>query len=253
MNSEALRLLTIFCLLFFASCNQQNKLVSIHAEEILVDEHISEEDSIAAYIAPFRKRITQVLDSSLAYVPIALTKGDGEYNTSAGNFMADVIYSEALPIYKARTGNDIDFALLNHGGIRADIPKGKVNARTAYEIMPFDNNIVVVALPGKSVLNLVEYLIKSKRAHPLSHIQITLNKHNTLKDLKINGKPFDVNRTYHVATSSYLVTGGDNMTFFKGMTGSVDTNYLVRNAIIDYFKKVDTVTAKVDNRFIKLD
>ncbi|MEM1257799.1 MAG: 5'-nucleotidase C-terminal domain-containing protein [Bacteroidota bacterium] len=253
MNLESLRLFTIICLLFFASCNQQNKLVSIQAEEIRIDGHISEEDSIAAYIAPFRRRIKQVLDSSLAYVPVALTKGDGEYNTSAGNFMADVIYSEANPIYKARTGNGIDFALLNHGGIRADIPKGKVNARTAYEIMPFENNIVVVELPGKFVLNLVEYLIKSERPHPLSNIQIVLNRHNTLQYLKINGKPFDINRTYQVATSSYLVTGGDNMTFFEGMTRSVDLDYLVRNAIIDYLKKVDTVKATVDNRFIKLD
>jgi len=119
--------------------------------------------------------------------------------------------------------------------------------------MPFENNIVVVDLPGKSVLNLVEYLIQSKRPHPLSHIQIILDKHHELHDLKINGKPFDVDKTYHVATSDYLVTGGDNMTFFKGMTGSTDTDYLIRNAMIDYFKKVDTLKAKVDDRFIKLN
>lgn len=254
MNSKTSHLLLIACILLFASCNHKNdKLVSIQAQEILIDEHISEVDSIVAYIAPFRDRIEQVLDSSLAYAPWPLTKGDGKYNTSVGNFMADVIYSEANPIYEARTGNDIDFALLNHGGIRADIPKGIVNARTAYEIMPFENNIVVVDLPGKSVLNLVEYLIKARRPHPVSHMEIVLNRNNTLHRLKINGEPFDVNRTYHVATSSYLVTGGDNMTFFKGMTGSLDTDYLLRNAIIDYFKKVDTLTAKVDDRFIKLN
>ncbi|MEO0570862.1 MAG: 5'-nucleotidase [Bacteroidota bacterium] len=254
MNSETLRLLAIVSLLFFTCCKgDKETLVFIEAEELPIDEHISEVDSIAAYITPFRKRIEQVLDSSLAYAPIALTKGDGKYNTSAGNFMADVLYGQANPIYKARTGKDMDFVLLNHGGIRADIPKGTVNARTAYEIMPFENNIVVVELPGKFVLQLVDYLIKSNRPHPISHAQIILNGNNTLHQLKINGKPFDVNRTYHVGTSNYLVTGGDDMTFFKGMKGSVNMDYLIRNAIIDYFKKVDTIKAKVDDRFIKLN
>ncbi len=254
IHSTTIWSLTFFCMLLLASCNPRKEiLVSIQAEQIRVDEHISEVDSIAAFIAPFRQRIETVLDSSLAYAPSTLTKGDGKYNTSAGNLLADIIYSEASPIYRVRTGKDIDFVLLNHGGIRADIPKGIVNARTAYEIMPFENNIVVVELPGEAVLNLVDYLIKSKRPHPLSHIQIVLSRDDILQQLKIKGKPFDVNRTYHVATSSYLVTGGDNMTFFKGMTGSVDTDYLVRNAIIDYFKKVDTVRAKVDNRFIRLN
>jgi len=114
---------SFFCILLFASCNHQKDiLVSIQAKEIAVDNKIPETDSIAAYIAPFRQRIEEVLDSSLAYTPNTLTKTDGEYNTSAGNLMADVVYSEASPIYKSRTGNTIDFALLNHGGIRAVIP-----------------------------------------------------------------------------------------------------------------------------------
>jgi len=56
-------------------------------------------------------------------------------------------------------------------------------------------------------------------------------------------------RTYNVATSDYLVSGGDNMGFFKNNTSVTNTDYLIRNAMIDYFKKVDTLAPKVDNRF----
>jgi len=42
------------------------------------------------------------------------------------------------------------------------------------------------------------------------------------------------------------------MGFFKNRTSITNLDYLVRNAIIDYFKKVDTITATVDNRFIQL-
>jgi len=65
--------------------------------------------------------------------------------------------------------------------------------------------------------------------------------------------PFDENRTYYVATSNYLADGGNNMGFFKDGLNQVDLNYLIRNAMIDYFKKVDTLTAKVDDRFIKIE
>jgi hypothetical protein len=55
-----------------------------------------------------------------------------------------------------------------------------------------------------------------------------------------------------VATSDYLVTGGDNMTFFTEALSKTETDYKIRNAIIDYFSKVDTLTPKVDLRYYQL-
>ncbi|NNE77344.1 MAG: hypothetical protein HKN31_09760, partial [Pricia sp.] len=74
-----------------------------------------------------------------------------------------------------------------------------------------------------------------------------------IKSLLIQGRPLDEKKTYNVATTSYLVTGGDNMVFFKNATEVVETDYFVRNAIIDYFKKVDTIVPKIDDRFIKME
>jgi len=70
--------------------------------------------------------------------------------------------------------------------------------------------------------------------------------------VNIKGKPFDENKTYQVATSSYLADGGDNMGFFKDGLKVEDLNYFIRNAMIDYFIKVDTLTAEVDDRFVKI-
>ncbi len=225
-------------------------LHNIEATEILIDSTLVGVDSIDSFVAPYRKRINQVLDSALAYAPITFSKTDGVYNSTAGNLMADIIFEQSNPIFKSRTGKSIDFVLLNHGGIRADISKGKVTARTAYEIMPFENTVVVVELSGKSVSKLVDYLIKSNRAHPISKgLQVILNKNGTLQQVKVNGKPLDENQNYNVATSNYLVTGGDNMGFFRDGLEKTETDYLIRNAIIDYFKKVDTLRAKIDDRY----
>ncbi len=244
----------IFITFILFSCAQrQASLVKIDAKQVAIDSTAGTATAIQEFITPYQNRVNTILDSTLAYAPRPLTKVDGEYNTSEGNLMADIILSEANPIFKSRTGNSIDFVLLNHGGIRSNISTGNVSARTAYEVMPFENSIVVVELTGTSVLEMAHFLIASKRAHPIAGLQIIIDKNDELKSLTIQGKPFSEKQHYFVATSNYLVSGGDNMVFFKNMLNITNTNYLIRNAMIDYFKKVDTLTAAVDNRFYKIN
>jgi 2',3'-cyclic-nucleotide 2'-phosphodiesterase (5'-nucleotidase family) len=236
------------------SCKQvPNTLSEIEAKQIPVDSsHVSVKE-IADFITPFHNHVNATLDSTLAYAPYKITKTDGAYNTTAGNLMADIVLEQATPIFKNRAEKEVDFVLLNHGGIRSIISKGNVSARTAYEVMPFENSIIVVALAGTAVQEMITYLIKSKRAHPVAGIQIVLNADDTLHSLEIQGKPFDKDKTYYVATSDYLVSGGDNMVFFKNAKTTTDIDYKIRNAMIDYFTKVDTLAPKVDNRYYKLD
>lgn len=227
-------------------------LSRMEGKQISIDTEIVESKQIDSFVAPYRKRVDEVLDSTLAYAPHAISKTDGPYNTTAGNLMADIVLSEANPIYKARTAHEIDIVLLNHGGIRSMISKGPISSRTAYEVMPFENSIVVAELEGTSVMKMVDYLRDSGRPHPISGMQIVLDGQNQVKSVSIQGQALDTNKTYRVATSNYLLSGGDNMFFFKEAIDVVDTDYLIRNAMIDYFKKVDTVAPKVDDRFIQL-
>lgn len=236
-----------------SSCKQGSVgLAKIETTQLPVDSTLTSVDSIDAYIAPYRNRVREILDSTLAYAPKVITKDDGEYNTSAGNLMADIILSEARPIFKSRTKKEVDFVVLNHGGIRSVISAGKVSPKTAYEVMPFENSIAVVTLDGSAVLELAEFLSNSGRAHPISGMQIILSPSGKIRSIRIGGRPLDPDREYHVATSDYLVSGGDDMVFFKKAKAVHNLNYLVRNAMIDYFKKVDTLRASVDDRFIKL-
>ena len=243
--------ITITFILF--SCTEHSKRpYKIEASLISVSDKLPSNDSITAFVAPFRNRINRVLDSTLAFVKKDLVKDDGDRNTSAGNFLADVVLEQANPIFNSRTNKEIDFVVLNHGGIRSIVSKGDVNTRTAYQIMPFENNIVVVEMNGSSVKDLLSFLAKSGRPHPVANTKLVLDNRNNYLKIEINGSPFNENKTYYVATNDYLVQGGDDMGFFKNRTSITNLDYLVRNAIIDYFKKVDTITATVDNRFIQL-
>ena len=138
--------------------------------------------------------------------------------------------------------------MLNFGGIRAGISKGDITMEHAFNLMPFENELVVVELTTDKLYELINYLIINNRAHPISkhlNLEITKNGYN----LTINNQPIDTSKTYYVLTSDYLQNGGDNMNFFKNPVNLYKTDYKVRNAIIDYFKENDTIKVKLDGRF----
>ena len=242
-----------FLLLIF-SCNQDIHLTKIEGKRIDINENITSDPSIEDFIKPYREHVNKNMDSVISYAPETYSKSDGELNTAIGNLMADAVYSESNPVFNKRTGKNIDFVLLNHGGIRSIISKGNITTRTAYEVMPFENSVVVVALKGEQVNEMMDYLSQAKRAHPVStQLQLTLNKGFEIISANIDGKPIDKTKTYYVATNDYLYNGGDRMIFFHPNEGLYVLDYKIRNVLIDYFKKKDTLNPKRDNRFIQLN
>ena len=241
-------------LLFIFSCNSDYSLTKIEGKRIEISEEIDSDSVVKNFIKPYRENVTKNLDSVISYAPKAYSKSDGELNTAIGNLMADAVYSESNPIFKKRTGKEIDFVLLNYGGIRAPISKGDVTIRTAFEIMPFENSVVVVELKGEQVLLMTEYLSKSSRAHPLSkQFQLTVNDNEEVLSSSLNGKAIEKDKVYYVATNDYLYNGGNRMTFFHPNDSLYVLDYKIRNVLIDHFKKMDTLQPKIDNRYIKVN
>lgn len=240
--------------LFFFSCKEQKlHLNKIESKQINITDTISEKIDVENFIKPYRDNIKKDLDTILSYSVNTYSKSDGDYNTAIGNFIADAIYEEANPIFKKRTGKDIDMVLLNHGSIRSILPKGNISKRTAYRLMPFENSLVVVALKGTQVDSLLFYLSQAKRAHPISKLKLSLDKDYKVVEAKIKGRDIDPNKMYFVATNNYLYNGGDHMNFFKTNDSLYVLNYKVRNALIDYFIKNDTIKPVIDDRFIQIN
>ncbi|APY12719.1 hypothetical protein BWZ22_00065 [Seonamhaeicola sp. S2-3] len=250
MRFTHLFILLNFLILF--SCKDHNlHLSKIEGKQILISDSIPSNTNIEAFIKPFREHIEKDLDSVLAYSPNTYTKNDAELNTAIGNLLADMVYTEGNPIFNKRTGNNIDIVVLNHGGIRAPIFKGPLTARTAYQIMPFENKIVVVGLKGNKINVIVNDLVSRKKAHPFFGLKIHLDQEYNLIEATVNNKPIDENKIYYVATSDYLYNNGDGMSFFKPNESMINLDYKIRNAIIDYLKKVDTINPVRDDRFIR--
>jgi 5'-nucleotidase len=228
-------------------------LTKIEGKQISISDSLEINAEIEDFIKPYRSHLNKGLDSVIAYAVDTYSKKDGEFNTAIGNLFADAILEQANFVFNKRTGKNIDVVLVNYGGIRAIISKGDITTRTAYEIMPFENSLVVAEMTGKTISDsLIYYLSKAKRAHPISGLKIKLNKDFDVVEATINEKPIEADKVYNVATNDYLYNGGDKMTFFQTNDSLHVLNYKVRNALLDYFIKKDTIKPVIDDRFIQI-
>ena len=248
--NDVLKLFVIFLTLsLFVSCAKQSYYVSkIEGKRITITDKETQDSQIENYVKPYREHINKDLDSVLAYCPVTLDKSVGKWQTTIGNLMADVTLQRGNLVFKTRKKKEINLCLLNNGGIRAMLPKGNVTTKTAYDIMPFENGLVVVALKGEQIFEMVDYFIATQKPHPLSGITFTIGKDNVAKNILVQGKPVEKDAIYYVATNDYLSNGGDNMNFFKKAVQKYDLDYKLRNVLIDYFKEVDTIPVINDVR-----
>jgi 2',3'-cyclic-nucleotide 2'-phosphodiesterase (5'-nucleotidase family) len=244
----------IIPLFIFWSCDKRAELKSqrISAKNIQVEKSIEEDDSLKAIIEPYKSSIEDEMNKTLSYASTSMNKNDTPYNTAIGNMMADAVFEMANPVFLSRQNDSIDAVLLNHGGIRSGIFKGKITTRTAYQVMPFENLVVVAKLKGAQVKEMFRYLSEAKRAHPISNMSIAVDDNWNLKEYSIDGEDVIDSQFYYIATSDYLVNGGDNMRFFENAETIYQIDYKLRNLLIDYFQKKDTINPKADDRFKKI-
>ena len=243
----------LFTISVLFSCkNEPQNLVKIEGKLLPISEELTEKQEITDFIQPYKVKVESEMNAVLSFTPTDLVRTDGELESSLGNLMADLCFERANPVFKSRTGKNIDFAMLNYGGIRAGISKGAITAEHAFNLMPFENELVVVELTAEKMQDLIIYLITENKAHPLSK-QINLAIANSEHKLTINNLPLVASKNYFVLTSDYLQNGGDNMNFFKNPVNLFKLEYKVRNAIIDYFAETDTIKVVLDGRFRKIN
>jgi 2',3'-cyclic-nucleotide 2'-phosphodiesterase (5'-nucleotidase family) len=250
--NDVLKLFVIFLTFFFIiSCSTQSYTVTkIEGKRIPITEKENQNTTVESFIKPYREHINKDLDKILAYNPETLDKNGGEWQTNIGNLMSDVTLLKGNEVFNKKENKNIDICLLNYGGIRSILPKGNITSRNAFEIMPFENSLVVIALKGEQIQEITSFIIADKKPHPLSGLTFTIDKNKQAKNILIHGKPLEKDTIYYVATNDYLANGGNNMEFFKKGVQKFDLDYKLRNILIDYFIDVDTISVKKDLRII---
>ena len=232
--------------IFFSSCLYTHK-VETKGNYYKLDSTAIVDTSIVVDILPYKQKINGEMSVVIGQLENELIKEQPVSNM--GNWAAD-----AMSDWANHKSHKIDFVVLNYGGLRLEsIGKGSLNKGKIFELMPFDNSLVIVTMKGSELNDLFNHIL-TKGGWPISkELNINFSKIDNKLESKISGESVNPLKLYNILTIDYLANGGDNCTFFKGKK-SVELGILLRTAMIEQLefqnKNGIKITAKKDDRIL---
>jgi 2',3'-cyclic-nucleotide 2'-phosphodiesterase (5'-nucleotidase family) len=177
------------------------------AQVLPVTAALADDAEVAHILDPIRVGMKASFGRVLVQAPRGLLRGyDGDENL-LGYWLADLMRARA----QAMTGPEvpIPFAFTNSGGLRANLRVGPVTVGDVYQVMPFENELVVVEWTGAQILDIVQHGLHAKGGEPwsgiLAHYGGTL-EHPVYTITWADGTPIDPKGRFRVATSDYLAS-----------------------------------------------
>ncbi|MCM3173620.1 5'-nucleotidase C-terminal domain-containing protein [Paenibacillus sp. MER 99-2] len=196
--------------------------------------------------------------------PVGTTDGSvtrtDAYNNEAplGNLIADAMR-------QADFGDDAeaaDFAFMNPGGIRADLPQGDVTFADLAKIQPFGNTLVKLELTGAQIKTLLEQQwgtnadgTPNTKTLQIAGLKYTADFNKPVAErvtgLSLeDGTPIDPAKTYTAVVNNFMAAGGDNYKVLldakSSLAGPIDLDVFYQY-IVDTFKG-ESIVAKNEGR-----
>lgn len=208
------------------SCGPRNFVYQLRT--LPVSSQTAKDSSMLAFIAPYK-------DSLKTFTAGIVGKTDTGYfperpTSNLGNLSADLVFLFADSCLKSQTGFSLDVAVLNMGGLRTALPKGEITMGNMYEVMPFENSVVVLRLNGGDVDSLFRHIIR-RGGEPVSGLKLEVDEKQKYTAW-MGQRRFDSRRDYWVATSDYLAFGGDGFSMFKSPMQIIYLKKTVRDVLI---------------------
>ena len=230
------------CLAMCASCSRPLKMVRAEGKVIMIDSTLDaiQDSSYLAYLAPIKADLEANLGAPIGYAPKDLEVHQPECKML--NWASDALWEMAKQLYPEQ----VDMAVVNIGGMRCNWGAGDITFRNVFELMPFDNQLVVLTIRGEELLALCDVFAKYG-GQGVAGLRMSAKK-GVLKSATISGKDIVPEAYYTVATSDYLSQGNDGMTPLKNYQSIWKSERKIRDLYIEYIQQVKTVEAQVDGR-----
>ena len=193
-----------------------------------------------AQLAPVKADLEREMNVQIGYAAQDMWVGEPECPML--NWASDALWEAAKRAYPGR----VDIAIVNMGGMRCSWQAGPITRGCVFELMPFDNRIVVLTLQGKDIIELCESFARYGGQGVAGMRVKTVD--GQLADVTIGGKDVHPTALYTVATSDYLSGGADHM---EALTKYVDywkSDLLIRDLYLEAVREQDTIRAAVDGR-----
>lgn len=216
-------------------------MISKNKSDIISDENMT------VVLDKQNKALESILNEKLGSLQTDITHDRNGGLSPLGYWFADVM--------RKKVGAQI--GLTNGGGVRRSLYKGDITMKDMYEIMPFDNQIVVVKIKGKDLKKIVDHGIEAdymgdgqfaglkvvydpKKPYENKVLSMTLEDGTPIKDDSI----------YTLATNDLLVDGGDRYDF-SNIVEKKDTFILIRDALVENVKANKTIHPIDPNLYLK--
>lgn len=215
-----------------------------------IDNDLARDSTLEQYLLPYRQQLAKTMDDTVALLSRTLTLEQPE--STLGNFLADLIQTEAERV----SGKPVDLAIQNYGGVRRNsLAVGPLRMGMIYELMPFDNLIVILELDAEGLEQLITFMT-GKGGWPVSKAVRYQIRDGNPQAILVNNRPIEANRTYFVAMPDYIANGGDRCDFLIGYPRT-NLGLLVRDAIIHHcrgrMENGVTIDAVLDGRITIVD
>jgi 2',3'-cyclic-nucleotide 2'-phosphodiesterase (5'-nucleotidase family) len=229
-----------------SACRTTYQSQALQYKSYRINEVFPKDSSVLSFLTPYSHTVNTTMNDVVGVAEKALDKTQPE--GTLGNFMADALLEMAREKYNTK----VDVALVNFGGIRlTQLAAGNVTNGKIFELMPFDNLLIIQKLKGDVLQQLLD-LSAGKGGWPVAGMTMKL-KNKKAVDVLIDGKPLDLNAVYTVANSDFVANGGDNADMLRTIA-QIANGYLMRDAILEYIKKLKAqgknITANIENRVI---
>ncbi len=205
---------------------------SVKGSNLVVTRDVPKDPAQTRLIARYSELVKAIAGKVLGRVTTDVTRAGNPAGESAlGDLIADAMLADPSVV---QAGRKPDLALMNPGGIRADLtyassPKGEGNGVVTYEeaftVQPFNNYLVSMDLTGAQIKSLLTEQWSGGNAGTATKIlQVSKGfaytySGTTLGQVTLNGAPLVDTQTYRVVTNSFLADGGDGFATFASGTG----------------------------------
>lgn len=230
-----MRAALIYILVFLSvitACHKAYYAQSYSSRHYAVGKDYIHDSSYIRFLQPYKARMDSSMQIVIGKADTTLTKAQPE--CTLGNFVADAMLQAAQNV-----NPKVCAAVCNYGGLRVPyLQAGSITIGKMYELMPFDNALTIIEVPGKILVQWCRHMGAAK-GWPVSGISYIIKEGNAV-DIQINHRAIDEKATYLIATNDYLATGGDKCSFLIPLKAT-PCNMFIRDVLIDYVKGLDNI------------
>ncbi|MBV5282880.1 MAG: 5'-nucleotidase C-terminal domain-containing protein [Paludibacter sp.] len=245
-------LLTLLIALSVTSCSHKTwSILQSSSVKIAIDSTANAlaDKSYNAYLQPFKQKVDGQMNEVIGQAAETM-KGHAP-ESLLSNISADIYLQTATDFQ----GENVDIAIVNLGGLRTVVPAGDITVRKVFELMPFENELVLLWLKGDKLNELLQYFA-GMGGEGVSGLRMEI-KDGKAVNITINDKPLDPTKVYSIVTNDYLAGGNDKMVQLAQAEKRVNTGIKVRTMLLNYIKnetkKGNKIQSKLDGRIKIID